>query len=215
VRTFIDEEEKRETLLLEDESDPFFPLETGDIIAGQADRTGNMDDLFGEGDLMGIYLEEMGNIEVLKREEELFLTKQLAEANKIMGELVGAFPVYAEILQECRRVLKKGKKKEKDLKHEAVSKSLATIESLFQKVKETVEIGEAERLLQEIKIKTGQDDYEELKKIWGKILKAKEDARKAKSQMINYNLRLVINVAKHYLAEDFLLLILFKREISG
>ena len=181
-------------------------------------------------DIVQSYFRSLGNISILKRNEEVELAKRLEEGKEIIKGIVTALPSYKKIEATLDA------KKEDDLNNAEVDKadqvlemSLKALHNLMIKI-ETADrkiaghgtLKDLKKMIHEKKkqninpiklyaiAKEVQNEYkqvesevgvkiDELKSKWDRIAKARILISEAKNELINRNLRLVVNVAKNYL----------------
>jgi len=181
-------------------------------------------------DIVQTYFHSMGDISVLKRDEEIELAKKLEEGKEIIREIVTTLPIYKKIEASLDQ------KEAEDLRSleeantdEALEMSLRVLDNLMIKIeladKKVARYGtlrDLKKLITEKKkrdinpihlnalAKEVQNEYkqveseagikiDELKAKWERITKARFLVSEAKNELITSNLRLVINMAKHYI----------------
>ena len=113
-------------------------------------------------DIVQTYFHSMGNIAILKRNEEIELAKTLEEGKEIIKGLISALPLYREIEMSlaCKEV-EDPKYSEKEKADEALSTSLRLLDSLMIKVEITdrkiARYGSLKDLKKTVKRKKKQD----------------------------------------------------------
>ncbi len=176
-------------------------------------------------DIVQTYFHSMGNISILKRNEEVELAKSLEEGKEIIKGIVTALPLYKKLKAHLDG------KNEEDLNNsdEALEMSLKVLDDLMIKIevadRKVARYGTLKGLKKLIHKKKNQDinpvqlntiakevqnEYkraesevgikiDELKAKWDRIAKARTLVSEAKKELITRNLRLVVNVAKKYM----------------
>ena len=172
-------------------------------------------------DIVQAYFHSMGNISVLKRDEEIELSKRLEEGKEIIQGIVTALPIYKKLESNL------DEKDEEDLDNseeadETLEKSLNALDNLMFKIKmadrKVARYGtlkDSEKLINENEkqdidpvqlnaiAREVQDEYDrvesevgvkidELKAMWDRITRASTLVSEAKNELITHNLRLVI-----------------------
>jgi RNA polymerase primary sigma factor len=181
-------------------------------------------------DLIQAYFHSLGNISILKRDEEVELAKKLEEGKKIIKRTTTALPLYKKFKASLDS--KNGddlNDAEEDKTHLLLEMSLKALDDLMIKIEITDRkiakhgtLRDLKNLIREKKkknintvklnnlAKEIQNEYkqvesevgvkiDELKSSWDRISKARILISEAKNELINRNLRLVVNVAKNYI----------------
>ncbi len=172
------------------------------------------------------YFHSLGDIRVLTRDQETSLSRRLEEGKKCIGEIVKSLPLYrrveasldvpqdekeAKALEVCLDIL------EGIMERIARSDKLVVPDYIVPEQPDSVSYkapgvaaycahvsgGRREYRLAGSKVKI---DIGELKVKWEMITRARESIAGAKNELITRNLRLVINVAKHYVGRGLPLL---------
>jgi RNA polymerase primary sigma factor len=181
-------------------------------------------------DIVQTYFHSLGNISILKRNEEIELAKRLEEGEKIIKGIVIALPLYkkleANLAGKDEEDLDKSEEEKTD---EALEMSLKLLDNLMIKIeiadrkiakhgtlkdlkklihgkkKKNIEPIQLNAIAKEVQNEYKQVESEvgvkidELKSKWDRITKARILVSEAKNELITRNLRLVVNVAKHYI----------------
>jgi RNA polymerase primary sigma factor len=86
-------------------------------------------------DIVQAYFHSMGNISILKRNEEVDLAKKLEEGKKIIKEIVTAFPLYSKIELSIQGENEEDLiNPEEDTTDDALEKSLKVLDTLMLKI---------------------------------------------------------------------------------
>ena len=197
-------------------------------------------------DIVQAYFHSLGNISILKRNEEVELAKSLEEGKEIIKGIVTALPLYKKIEASLDGKNKEDlNNEEEDKTHEALDMSLKVLDDLMIKIeaadRRVAKYGTLKGLKKLIHEKNRNDinpihlspiakevqnEYkrvesevgikiDELKDKWDRITRARTLVSEAKDELITRNLRLVINIAKHYLGRGLTLLDLIQEGNIG
>jgi RNA polymerase primary sigma factor len=142
-------------------------------------------------DLIQRYFKSMGDIPVLSKDEEKALARKIEEGTDIIKRIITALPLYKRLVKELDRKLQ-----EKELNDSEVNTDKALVESLeildyLMRDVNTLEI--SARVESEVGISI--DDLITKHEL---LVKAKKLVSEATNELIIHNLRLVVNIAKHY-----------------
>lgn len=141
----------------------------------EAERAEHRDPYEGEGNILGMYLREMGRVRLLTREREIELARRIqTDARKIRA-----------VLSQCSSAL--GKARSMTPFHD--DEVYWSRESI---VKETI------RKLEE-RIDEDKDEESGLRDLLGQLQKTEAGLKTARAEMIRANLRLVVSIAKEYM----------------
>ena len=180
-------------------------------------------------DIVQTYFHSMGNIAILKRNEEKELAQQLEEGKEIIKGIITALPLYKNIeLNLDGKDEEETDNSEEEKTDAALVMSLKVLDCLMIRIeiadRKVARYGTLKNLRKIIKEKKKQDinsmqlnaianevenEYElatlevgikidQLKSKWNRITRARTLVTEAKDELITHNLRLVINIAKHY-----------------
>ncbi len=168
----------------------------------------------GEGgeSLVQKYFNSLGDIRVLTREQETALAKKIEEGKRCISEVVRTLPLYSRIeadlhvpedekeakaLQLCLEILE-------GLVQGTTNADSRGGQSDFDSDKEDGDGGAHDAMIAEVRSKYTRlalklkTDMRELRAKWEIIASARDSIAEARNELITRNLRLVINVAKHY-----------------
>jgi len=142
-------------------------------------------------DLVQAYFQSMGDIPVLSKDEEISLARKIEEGNDIIKRIVTVLPLYKRLVTELdRKLQKKDLTDSEENTDEALMKSLRILDNLMRDVK-TLKVNS--RIESEVGI-----SIDELITKHEMLVKAKKLVSEATKELITHNLRLVVNIAKHY-----------------
>jgi len=196
-------------------------------------------------DIVQAYFHSLGNISILKRNEEIELAKRLEEGKEIIKGIVTALPLYKKLEASLDGKEEEDLNSSEEKTDEAFEISLKVLDNLMMKI-ETADrkiarygtLKDLGKLINEKKkkgvnpmeldaiAKEVQNEYkqvesevgikiDELKTKWDKITKARALVSEAKNELITRNLRLVINMAKNYVGRGLSLLDLIQEGNIG
>ena len=149
-------------------------------------------------DLVQAYFRSMGDIAVLSRDEETELARKIEEGKRIIEQLAVKLPPdmqMSETMRVKQYVSSMGKKQKNDTKRKVVEKNHEALDNLM--IHDEVEPFEHD----------GGSVTDYLKTKHDRITKARDLVSTAKDQLIIHNLRLVVNIAKHYIGRGGLSLL--------
>ena len=149
-------------------------------------------------DLVQAYFRSMGDIAVLSRDEETELARKIEEGKNIIEQIVVNLIPYTEIndaVKGSQNVFRIAQDEESETPEEVIGQILQTLDNLMMQDK----AGSHERNEATV------TDY--LRTKYDRIIRARELVSQAKDQLIIHNLRLVVNIAKHYIGRGGLSLL--------
>jgi len=195
-------------------------------------------------DIVQAYFHSMGNISILKRHEETELAKNLEAGKALIKEIVSSLPLFAQVEANLQPGVEPDDPEE-EKQDDALEMSLQMLETLIKdieaadrRISKYGTLKSLEKLIREKKkkgvnaaslagiAKDVRAEYrrveseagvkiDALKDMWISIARAKTLVSEAKNELVTRNLRLVINIAKHYVGRGLSLLDLIQEGNIG
>ena len=162
-------------------------------------------------DLVQTYFHSMGDIAVLSRDEETDLARIIEEGHHIIRDIVQGLPLYKILLKGRSHCAREDVDTAEDKAENALQKSLEMLDHLM--AAEGVP-GEKGREYKDLELEVGIG-IDEVRRMYDRITKARRLVSEAKHELIVRNLRLVINIAKHYVGRGLSLLDLIQEGNIG
>ncbi len=228
TETFFEEGE------VEDSAALFEKAETEQIVAepdseGEEAATTETAELENREDLVQAYFNSMGRISILTREEESECAQRLAEEREVIREMVTAMPLYKKAVEKLTEDAEEGNGQLFDTTLNALDEIMARVEEADRRISEygsltdlkklidgkrgreecTGELASlvrmAQRTWRRAKQATGWE-LDCLRERWKRLGRARVVVAEKRNELTTHNLRLVINIAKHYLGRGLPLL---------
>ncbi|HGJ65505.1 TPA: RNA polymerase sigma factor RpoD/SigA, partial [bacterium] len=164
---------------------------------------GLLDDIDSD-NLVRTYLQSMGNINILTKDETIEIAKKIKEGNKILKRSISGFPVYKRMKNENRKNgVHNCNGNENNNEPEILNGCIEVLKSLLMQNK-----------TKDIIAETGIN-LEKFKKKYEKIVEIQKFIDNAKNEFVIRNLRLVVNIAKQYIGRGLPLLDLIQEGNIG
>ncbi len=156
-------------------------------------------------DLVQRYLQSMGDIPVLSRDEEKALAKKMDEANRIIKQILISLPLYKKILTEPDQDSQEPDFNDSEKKGNALLQSLKILDDLINEVNNLESTRDSSDVYRRVESEVGVT-VDVLKTKYEMLARARQLASEATNALITHNLRLVVNIAKHYVGRGLSLL---------
>ncbi len=181
----------------------------------------------GSQDLIAVYFQSMGDIPVLTKDEERDLARRIKEGKDIVSKIVKRMPLHRKLTAG----LDSQNPEEDRGKEEALRQSLERLDEIMRYL---ILLASGDEMVAQSDGKSKRDpmrkcmgyDYRQIESEVGmkidelgmqyeRIMKARELMSVAKNALIKHNLRLVVNIAKHYIGKGLSLLDLIQEGNIG
>jgi RNA polymerase primary sigma factor len=194
--------------------------------------------------LVQSYFNSMGDIPILSRDEETEIFKRLVAGKAIIKEIVSNLPIYRR-LESKPLADEEDLGGEADYSEETINMTLSILETFVRRFESAGEkigqfgilenhehaingkqknniqtdkmratVKKVRSIYREVESECGIK-IEDMKHIWVRISSAKAIIAEAKEELINHNLRLVINIAKNYIGSGLPLIDLIQEGNIG